>query len=325
MRQPSNPLQDRVSHLASWELFFEILEVQSISQVADKYRLERSALSRRIAQLEDDIGTPLLIHQGKKFWPTQFALDLKERLSPVIVQFKRTITNLNLSEDKAEGRIRLGAMPGFMQLQIVPHIFEFVKSYPKINFDVLTANSPDDYLMGQTDIMFYYGPVSLPHLVEYWVSTATFMSCASPRYVEKYGIPTSPEELVNFSGIEFCGKQRDHVEFLEYAGNRRRVNWKSVIRFNNILSVKSAVLEGGGIALDIPLHHCYKEIIEGSLVPIFKTWHPPILENYVAVTRTASRLKRMQLFIDWYVKQRQEYDAKQRREMHRRFGITFNQ
>ena len=323
--QPSNQLQDRLSHLATWELFFEVLDCGSISQVADKHRLERSSLSRRIAQLEDDVGVPLLIRQGKNIWATQFALDLKERLMPVVVQFRRTIGSLKIIEDKPEGRIRLGAMPGFMQLQIVPNIIEFQKLYPRISFDVTTANVPEDYLMGQTDIMFYYGPVSFPHLVEDWVSTATFISCASPGYIAKHGTPESPEELINFAGIEFCGRQREHVEYLEYAGNRRRFNWKSVIRFNNILSVKSAVIEGGGIALDIPLHHCYKELIEGTLVPVFKTWHPPVLENYAAVTRTSSRLKRMQLFIDWYVKQRQEHDANQRREIHRRFGIMFNQ
>ncbi len=96
MTTPSNPLQEKLSHLASWELFFQVIECGSISRVADKYRLERSALSRRIAQLEDDVGNTLLLHQGKNIRPTQFALDLKERLLPVIVQFNRTITNLKI-------------------------------------------------------------------------------------------------------------------------------------------------------------------------------------------------------------------------------------
>ena len=97
-----------------------------------------------------------------------------------------------------------------------------------------------------------------------------------------------------------------------------------MIRFNNILSVKAVIINGGGIALDIPLHHCYEELMNGTLVPVFKTWHPPVLQNYVAVTRAASRLKRMQLFIEWYLKQRQAFDEEQRIAIHKRFGITFN-
>ena len=36
-------------------------------------------------------------------------------------------------------------------------------------------------MRGQTDIMFYYGPVAQPHLVAYWVSNAILISCASPN------------------------------------------------------------------------------------------------------------------------------------------------
>jgi len=111
---------------------------------------------------------------------------------------------------------------------------------------------------------------------------------------------------------------------LEYRGEKVHFSWKSVIRFNNILSVKAVIIKGGGIALDIPLHHCYEELMNGTLVPVFKTWHPPVLQNYVAVTRAASRLKRMQLFIEWYLKQRQAFDEEQRIAIHKRFGITFN-
>lgn len=319
-----NPLLQHLSHLDSWEIIFEVVECGSITLVANKHRLERTQLSRRISQFEDELGTRLFERRGKLLMPTQKALDMKERLQPGIVSYKHAMGSLRVSEDLAEGCIRLGAMPGFMQLQIVPHIIEFQRLYPRISFDVTTCNSPDDYMRGQTDIMFYYGPVAQPHLVEYWVSNAILMSCASPEYLARYGVPKRPEDLQRFAGVAFCGKQRDNVEYLEYRGEKVHFSWKSVIRFNNILSVKAAIIKGGGIALDIPLHHCYEELMNGTLVPVFKTWHPPVLQNYVAVTRAASRLKRMQLFIEWYLKQRQAFDKEQRVAIHKRFGMTFN-
>lgn len=210
-----NPLLQHLSHLDSWEIIFEVVECGSITLVADKHRLERTQLSRRISQFEDELGTRLFERRGKLLMPTQKALDMKERLQPVIVSYKHAMGSSRVSEDLAEGCIRLGAMPGFMQLQIVPHIIEFQRLYPRISFDVTTCNSPDDYMRGQTDIMFYYGPVAQPHLVEYWVSNAILMSCASPEYLARYGVPKRPEDLQRFAGVAFCGKQRDNVEYLE--------------------------------------------------------------------------------------------------------------
>ena len=157
-----NPLLQHLSHLGSWEIIFEVVECGSITLVADKHRLERTQLSRRISQFEDELGTHLFERRGRLLMPTQKALDMKERLQPVIVSYKHAMGSLRVSEDLAEGCIRLGAMPGFMQLQIVPHIIEFQRLYPRISFDVTTCNSPDDYMRGQTDIMFYYGPVAQP-------------------------------------------------------------------------------------------------------------------------------------------------------------------
>ena len=82
-----NPLLQHLSHLDSWEIIFEVVECGSITLVADKHRLERTQLSRRISQFEDELGTRLFERRGKLLMPTQKALDMKERLQPVIVSY----------------------------------------------------------------------------------------------------------------------------------------------------------------------------------------------------------------------------------------------
>ncbi len=310
-------------NLSDWELFFAVLSEGSIARVADLRGLDRSFVSRRISDLEDEIGSKLLIRTGRKITPTQKALEAKTVIEPICEQMRSVLSTLKVTDNQEAGGVRFGAMPGFMQDQIVPLLVEFQRIYPDISFDVIADDNPQSFMKGQTDIMLYYGPVHQSNLVEHYVTKSAFVACASPTYLNRNGRPKTPQDLSQHSGIVYSGRVRMHSNVLEYGGSVSGYRFKSSIRFNNILSVKSAVLSGGGIALDVPLHHCFKELIAGDLEPVLDGWHIPNLDNYIASTVEASRLKRVQVFIDWYIKRRREIEGAQKRRIQEAFDIVF--
>ena len=121
------------------------------------------------------------------------------------------------------------------------------------------------------------------------------------------------------AGVIYNGKVRPLSPALVKGSLQETIHWKSEIRFNNILLAKTAALEGCGIVLDMPLHHCYQEILAGKLVPILNGWHIPNLDNYIGTTLEAHKLKRVQTFIDWYVMRRREIEGEQKRLVQEKF------
>ena len=315
-------MRSKLMDLSAWELFLEVLERQSIARVAELHGMDRSQLSRRIAELEEALGTPLLVRSGRSIMPTQAALEAGKLMRPVLESAAAALGRLNSADAAETGSIRFGAMPGFMQEQVVPLLVDFQAIYPHITFDVISDDNPQQFMKGQTDLMLYYGPVHNAALVEHFVTRSAFIACASPRYLEQRGRPHTPLDLAAHAGIVYSGRVRPHSDVLELGGSRARYRFQSVIRFNNILAVKSAVVSGGGIALDIPLHHCYRELIEGKLVPVLDGWHVPNLDNYIAATKEASRLRRVGLFVDWYIRRRREIEGEQRRHVQEEFGVV---
>lgn len=309
-------------NLPDWDLFFAVLKEGSIARVADQRGLDRSFVSRKIAGLEDSLGARLLVRNGRSIVPTQKGLEAQIALSPVVEKFKSTLAELAVSDSAQRGGVRFGAMPGFMQDHIVPMLVEFQSIYPEITFDVIADDNPLAFMKGQTDIMLYYGPVNNSNLVEHFVTRSAFIACASPRYLSVHGRPKTPKDLSEHAGIVYSGRVRMHSNILELGGSTAGFRFKSSIRFNNILSVKSAVMSGGGIALDVPLHHCFKEIVSGELVPVLDGWHIPNLDNYIASTVEAAGLKRVQLFTDWYIRRRREIEAAQKRRVQEEFGVV---
>ena len=314
-------MQNKLMDLADWELFLAVLDERSIARVAVQRGMDRSQLSRMIAGLERSLGRKLFERTGRLLTPTQAALQVQKRVRPLVEEMKEALIAMKSSESAEHGNIRFGAMPGFMQEQVVPLLVEFQQIYPDISFDVIADDNPQSFMHGQTDLMLYYGPVHNPGLVEHFVTRSAFIACAAPRYLESRGTPLSPKDLVEHAGIIYSGHVRLHSETLELGGSVARYRFKSIIRFNNILAVKSAAVSGAGIALDIPLHHCYRELLDGSLVAVLGGWHVPNLDNYIGSTAEAARLRRVQLFVDWYIRRRREIEGEQKRRVQEDFGI----
>ncbi len=306
-------------HLGNWELLFLVLDEGSIARAADERGLERTRLSRLIAALEKETGVELVERIGRRLMPTQAALEIRPKVEPLIASLHKSLEDLRRGRSMESGSIRFGAMPGFLQTQVVPLLAEFQQAYPGVSFDVIGDDDPSAFMRGQTDLMLYYGPVNQPRLVEHWVTHSTFVPCASPLYLKEHGTPLAPDDLSRHAGILYTGKVRPHSQVLEFAGQQKSFGWKSQISFNNILLAKTACLEGCGILLDLPLHHCFREILEGRLIPLLGGWHIPNLDNYIAATKESGRLARVQLFIDWYIRRRREIEGEQKRRVQERY------
>ena len=251
--------------------------------------------------------------------PTQAALEIRPKIEPMIGRMRKALEDLHRGRSLERGSIRFGAMPGFLQTQVVPLLAEFQLAYPGVSFDVIGDDDPRAFMRGQTDLMLYYGPVNQPRLTEHWVTHSAFVPCAAPQYLREHGTPKTPEDLSSHAGILYTGRVRPHSQVLEFAGRQKTFGWKTKISFNNILLAKTACVEGCGILLDLPLHHCFREILDGRLVPLLDGWHIPNLDNYIASTKESGKLARVQLFIDWYIRRRREIEGEQKRLVQERY------
>ena len=98
-----------------------------------RYRnLQRSQLSRMVSGLEEELGVQLLERRGKRLNPTQVALELRSKIEPHIVMVRRALEKTSELEEGDKGSIRFGAMPGFLQTQVVPLIAEFQQLHPQV-------------------------------------------------------------------------------------------------------------------------------------------------------------------------------------------------
>ena len=61
--------------------------------------------------------------------------------------------------------------------------------------------------------------------------------------------------------------------------------------------------------------------MNGQLVPILNGWQIPNLDNYIGSTLAASKLRRVQMFIDFYVRRRREIEGEQKRRLQEKYNF----
>lgn len=139
---------------------------------------------------------------------------------------------------------------------------------------------------------------------------SVFLPVASPDYLKKNGIPLKPEDLRNHTGFVYNGPVRPQTEALELNGQVRPIRFKSMIHATDILMIKQAVLDGRGVAVDMPLLHCAEEIAAGRLQIILNGWHRPPVPAFAVCSAAGWHIRRIRVFMQWWCDRfLQEFEA----------------
>ncbi len=208
------------------------------------------------------------------------------------------------------GRIRLSVAPGSLPNMLMPILLEFQKLYPQIEFTISSGRQISECLSGQVDVASVNGPIDESGLVILDRGHPAYIAVASPDYIKKYGFPDSPESLQHHAGFVYKGPVRPETNELVKNGETRPIKWKSSMQSSDILMIKKAVVNGLGIAVDIPLIHCHEELERGELIPILDGWHRPSSKASLVCSQSAWHIRRIRVFMQWYCERnRREFDA----------------
>lgn len=149
--------------LVSLRFFVRVVEEGTISQAAQREHIAAAAISRRIADLEDQLGTPLLRRTNKGVHPTQAGMELLYRARSILNSVQDLKSHLQGYSQGQQGHIHLLANISVIS-QHLPHILaDFISAHPGVQLKIEEKNSLEivyEIEKSQADIGIY---TALPH------------------------------------------------------------------------------------------------------------------------------------------------------------------
>ncbi len=246
-------------------IFAVVVGSGSFTKAAERLKLPKSTVSRKVSQLEKRIGVRLINRTTRNLKPTETGKLYHEHCLKMLEQAEeadRVVTNM---QSEPSGTLRISTPLSFGTPFFVGAMKRFMERYPKVNVEIVADDKQVDMLEQEIDIAFRIGPLSDSSLVARNLGTARLSLCASPEYIAKHGMPGSIQELEQHT----CLSHPVAPWTFQTPNGPVEYQPRSRMVANDMEMLRKMTLEGFGIA-GAPQILISEDVREGRLVPVLE-------------------------------------------------------
>ena len=247
--------------------FIKVVELGSFTQAAQHFQVPASSLSRRVSDLEKQLGASLLKRSTRVVKLTEIGSQYYQDVSLLLSQFEKTNDAVRSYQAKPMGMLKVSAMTGFGQRVLLPLLDELVQLYPDIILDVHLTDELSSLSHDEVDIAFRGGYVPNERINAVKLMDNQFIPVASTAYFERYGKPSHVSELKNHRGL-YYRTPKGHTPWLsELEGQWQDVSAKIQVCSNEGSWLIEKAIQGEGILM-LPKWVLMEYILKGELIEL---------------------------------------------------------
>ena len=187
---------------------------------------------------------------------------------------------------------------------------ELIQSYrqkdPNLKVEILSDVDHEDVISCKVDVAYLPYRPPAESLFIWDVNKVGNVPLATPEYVRKRGDPQSPEDLRTHDIILRTGRNYPVTTHLQKGGEIRVLECRQIVFSGDVLSGREWLMAGMGIAIDLSLAFCWKDIEQGRLIPVLNGWSRMPWDLTVVVKKQALSNRRLVSFARAIV----EYESK---------------
>ncbi|MBY7897437.1 LysR family transcriptional regulator [Vibrio fluvialis] len=257
-------------------LLHQVIEQGSFQRAAQQLHLPRSSVSKKIVQLEELIGQPVLHRTTRQLRLTELGQELLA-LSHGLPSLLGDIDALIDSASSAlSGTVKISCATLFGQQVVIPEIHALRQLYPNITLELSFDDNFTDLIDQQIDIAIRVGHLPDSQQVAKKIGHKRRCFAASPGYLSRCGVPTHPEQLTKHQCLVFKPRSgaHDHWSFQEKGEDTVvSVAVPASLATDDVRSlIDLAMLDNGVIYADLTLLQPW--LAKGDLVEVLKEFVP---------------------------------------------------
>ena len=287
---------DRLDAMA---MLLKVTETGSLSAAGRALQVPLATLSRRIADLEAQLGTRLLLRTTRR-------LSLTDAGQAYTAAARRILELVEAAEQEAageytapKGELVVTAPVLFGQLHVLPIVADFLAAFPQIDIRLVLADRNVDLVDDHVDMAVRIGRLPDSGMVATPVGLLRMVACASPVLLAARGVPQAPEELARLPCIAVdTPMPTPSWRFRDpHSGAARDVAVRPRLIVTHPQAAADAAVRGIGFVR--LLHYQVADALRGgALQPVLAQFEPaPVPVHLVHAARGQMPLK-MRRFLD---------------------------
>ncbi|MBG18382.1 MAG: LysR family transcriptional regulator [Rhizobiales bacterium] len=257
-------------------VFLAVATSGGFRTAARQLGLSPSTVSDTINRLESKLEVPLFARTTRSVRLTEAGQSLAARLDPLIAEARIALDEAASSQSRVRGRLKLNA-PGAVMVDILPPLVAgFVDKHPDVQIEIVVDDRFVDIVAEGCDAGIRYGE----HLAQDMIAVPLgprrqyAALAASPDYIERFGMPGHPEELLGHHCIRgrFTSGALPRWEF-EKDGETLIVDPPSrvIVSVAGPLALVELAIQGAGLVQTFG-NWLEPHFATGRLVPVMRDW-----------------------------------------------------
>lgn len=163
---------------AALSAFEAAARLGSATQAAAELSLTQGAVSRQIRALEDQLGVPLMLRQGRTLQLTPAGARYAEEVRRVLAQLGQATLALRTNPDG--GTLALAILPAFGMHWLAPRLPAFGRAHPEVTVTLSTRMAPFDFAQDRFDAAIHFGREDWPGAHHMYLAPETVLAVCAP-------------------------------------------------------------------------------------------------------------------------------------------------
>jgi DNA-binding transcriptional LysR family regulator len=242
-----------MADLNSLIVFAHVVDANSFSGAARRLKMPTSTVSRRIAELESQLGVSLIERSTRKLRLTDAGSEVLEHARRTM-ELREAVDHIASDHSsQVSGTLRLASPPSISDTLLAPIVGAFQTSYPQVRVQILITDRIVDHVSEGVDLTFRVGDISDSCLVARRILKYRHQLVASPEYLKRHNHPKIPKELLEHRLLAFSfWEPKCRWSFVHVNGkDRETLTFQPYFSMNDYAGLAAALLAGAGIG-DLP-------------------------------------------------------------------------
>ncbi|CAB3771519.1 LysR family transcriptional regulator [Paraburkholderia humisilvae] len=259
-----------VDMVHSMRTFVRVVEAGTFTAVAKESNITTAQVSRAVSLLEDELHTLLLHRTTRHLSVTEAGAKYFERAKLILAELDNANVEARNAMSHAHGRLRVHAAPGLARGAVTAALIAYQAAHPDVSVDLEIAQSMPNLVEDGYDVSLI-GSTQLPDsgYIAQKLGSCHAVLAASPDYIERYGMPSSADDLAQHTLLRLsCPGMPVDEWHLEGAGSSTIVSVKtSPFQSNSPDAMRYALHSGAGIGVVAP-YNAVDDLRSGALVRV---------------------------------------------------------
>ncbi len=286
-------------NLNDLSIFVQAIESGGFTAAGKRLGMPKSTVSKRVAELEAQLGVRLVHRTSRSFSLTELGRDFFQHARASVIEAENAENLVRTHLGEPSGTVRLTTSVPTAQFTLAPHLADLSERYPKLVLSLHVTDRFVDIVQEGFDLAIRSHVQPLPDsaLVQRRLATYAFFVVASPDYVARYGLPLHPEELASHRII--AGGATDSTWRLQGGnGGDVMVDVQPVLAADEPFVLLKAAAAGIGITC-LPTSICRPALEDGTLVRLLPDWTAGSVTTTILMPHRRGQLPAVRAVVDF--------------------------